>query len=97
MGLTVHDNLVTALSMVLRDRRLHLRFSQNDLANKSGLHRSYIGDLERGCRNISVKNLSRLAQALEINSSALLSMAEEKMAQLVPLNGKKKIRSSKPE
>src|ERR1700685_1155257 len=78
--LTVHDQLVMALSVILRDRREALDISQSDLARRSGLHRSYIGDLERGSRNISVRNLSRLAQAMGLQPSKLLAMAEKRLA-----------------
>lgn len=86
----MHDQLVFALSLILRERREFLEISQSDLARKSGLHRSYIGDLERGSRNISVKNLSRLASALEVPASKVLSMAEKRMAADGPYKLKKK-------
>jgi transcriptional regulator with XRE-family HTH domain len=76
--------------MILRDRRESLDISQSDLARKSGLHRSYIGDLERGSRNLSLKNLSRLATALELSPSKMLSLAEKKMASEGPFKLKKK-------
>ncbi|MDR3614424.1 MAG: helix-turn-helix domain-containing protein [Candidatus Obscuribacterales bacterium] len=75
-----HEKLVYAVSLVLRDRREVLSISQSDLARKSGLHRSYIGDLERGFRNLSLKNLSRLSAALDMVPSKLLVLAEKKMA-----------------
>ena len=37
----------------IRDIRLELNFTQEEVANKSGLHRTYITDVERGHRNIS--------------------------------------------
>ena len=37
------------------------------LALKTGLHRAYIGQIERGEKNIGLKNLQKIAQALEIN------------------------------
>lgn len=86
----MHDQLVFALSLILRDRREALNVSQSDLARRSGLHRSYIGDLERGSRNISVKNLSRLAVALDLSASKLLTLAEKKMASEGPFKLKKK-------
>lgn len=79
MKTTVHEQLVLTLSTILRDRRELMEISQSDLARRSGLHRSYIGDLERGSRNISVRNLSRLAVAMGMQPSKLLSLAERKM------------------
>ena len=88
--MAVHEQLVFAVSMILRDRREALDISQSDLARKSGLHRSYIGDLERGSRNLSLKNLSRLAEALELAPSKMLSLAEKKLASEGPFKVKKK-------
>ncbi|HEY9719967.1 MAG TPA: helix-turn-helix transcriptional regulator [Trichormus sp.] len=89
--LTVHDQLVMALSVILRDRREALDISQSDLARRSGLHRSYIGDLERGSRNISVRNLSRLAVAMGLQPSRLLSLAEKKLVKDGPIKKKRKV------
>ena len=88
--MAVHEQLVFAVSMILRDRRETLDISQSDLARKSGLHRSYIGDLERGSRNLSLKNLSRLAEALELAPSKMLALAEKRMASEGPFKLKKK-------
>jgi transcriptional regulator with XRE-family HTH domain len=65
------------VSKVLRNRREVMEISQSDLARRSGLHRSYIGDLERGARNLSVRNLSRLATAVGLMPSKLLALAEK--------------------
>lgn len=93
--MAVHDQLVYAVSMVLRDRRESLDISQSDLARKSGLHRSYIGDLERGSRNLSLKNLSRLAEALDLTASKMLAMAEKKLASEGPYKLKKRTAPAK--
>ncbi|GFO73744.1 hypothetical protein BJAS_P4748 [Bathymodiolus japonicus methanotrophic gill symbiont] len=47
--------------------------SQEELAHLSGLHRTYIGSVERGERNISIDNMERLANALNIKITDLLS------------------------
>jgi transcriptional regulator with XRE-family HTH domain len=73
---TVHEQLVVKLSDVMKARRERLGISQSELGKRSGLHRSYIGDLERGARNISVRNLSRMAMALGLSAPRLLAMAE---------------------
>lgn len=46
--------------------REKLKLSQEDLASRADLHRTYISDIERGARNVSLKNVEKLAQALDI-------------------------------
>ena len=46
--------------------------SQEGLADISGLHRTYIGGIERGERNVSIINIARLALALEVDASRLV-------------------------
>jgi ribosome-binding protein aMBF1 (putative translation factor) len=47
------------------------RWTQEELAHRTGLHRSYIAGVEAGYRNISFKNLLRLAHGLEIDLEQL--------------------------
>ncbi|MCK4593020.1 helix-turn-helix transcriptional regulator [bacterium] len=54
-----------ALGLTIRRYRQRLGLSQKKLANRVGLHRTYIGSIERGERNITLLNLIRLAQGLE--------------------------------
>lgn len=61
----------------VRARRLCLGISQGELAFRAGLHRTYVGDVERGVRNISLTNIDRLASALGCRASELLREAED--------------------
>jgi transcriptional regulator with XRE-family HTH domain len=60
----------------LRQLRLASRMSQEQLADRAGLDRSYVGGVERGERNISLENICRLAGALGISASRLLEFSE---------------------
>ncbi len=55
----------------LRDWRNHLGISQEELAEKADLHRTYISDVERGARNLSLESITKLATALNISVAAL--------------------------
>lgn len=60
----------------LRTRRASLGLSQEALADKAGLHRTYVGSVERAERNISIDNIERLAAALNTTATALLAADE---------------------
>jgi transcriptional regulator with XRE-family HTH domain len=56
----------------LRQIRQLKGLSQEELADMSGLHRTYVGSVERSERNISIDNIERLAKALEVDIVELL-------------------------
>jgi transcriptional regulator with XRE-family HTH domain len=56
----------------IRKLRKQKGFSQEELAFQSGLHRTYISDIERGFRNVSLKNIEKIAKALGVNAKDLL-------------------------
>jgi len=60
----------------IRELRLDTDLSQEKLSFACDLDRTYIGSVERGERNISVINLRKIAQALNIEVSALLNIEE---------------------
>ncbi|MGE0716224.1 MAG: helix-turn-helix domain-containing protein [Alphaproteobacteria bacterium] len=56
----------------VRERRLLLGLTQEDLADASGLHRTYIAGIEAGRRNITLRVLARLATSLQVPPAELL-------------------------
>lgn len=71
------DPLQIALGEVVRRRRQVRALSQEELAHLSGLHRTYVSDLERGRKSASLKAIAALAKALKVSPSVLLCEAEE--------------------
>jgi transcriptional regulator with XRE-family HTH domain len=47
-------------------------WSQEDYADRAGIHRTYVSDIERGCRNPTVTVIEKLAKPLEIEPGRLL-------------------------
>lgn len=60
----------------IKKLRSKLELSQEQLAEKADLHRTYVGAVERGERNISLDNIVAIARALEVSASELLEGIE---------------------
>ena len=60
----------------LRKARQVKKLSQEDLAELAGLHRTYVGSVERAERNVSIDNMERLAAALGVALPSLLREAK---------------------
>jgi transcriptional regulator with XRE-family HTH domain len=71
--------LVTALGLSIQNRRKELGLSQDELADRAGLHRTYLSEIERRSRNVSVKILVRIAMALEMSPAELMKRAESQL------------------
>ena len=56
----------------VKKTRQKQELSQEDLAVKAGLHRTYIGGIERGERNVSLLNVERIATALKVRANNLI-------------------------
>ena len=65
------------LGRAVRRLRKAADYSQESFADLVGVHRTYMGAVERGEVNISLKNIERIADALELRASKLLREAEK--------------------
>ena len=68
-------DLKALLGLAIKTERCVLGISQEELAERAGLHRTYVSDVERGARNPSIASIEKLAQALKLSVSALFHRA----------------------
>jgi CheY-like chemotaxis protein len=68
----------------VRSKRCELGITQEELADRAGLHRTYISDVERGARNISLACIDRLARALEYSLPMLFQCATAEAGSVAP-------------
>ena len=68
----MNEDVCVRFGEKLRDIRLDLGYSQEELSFKAGLHRTYISSVERGKRNISLANIKKLADALDLKMKDLM-------------------------
>lgn len=69
--------LSKAFGIAVRERRTHLKLSQEELAHQAGLHRTYIGMIERGEKNITLENIDKVSSALKLSISDLFKHLED--------------------
>jgi transcriptional regulator with XRE-family HTH domain len=69
--------LLVKLGSSVRLRREQLGYSQEAFANACGVHRTYVGKIERGEQNLSMGSLVRIAKGLRIKVWELIREAEE--------------------
>lgn len=62
------------LAKRIKELRLAKRLSQEELAARAGMHKNYLGGIERAERNPSLKHIARLADALEVTIPELFSL-----------------------
>lgn len=58
----------------VRERRTALGLSQEELAGRAGVHRTYIGMIERAEKNITLENIQKIGKALEIPLDKLMDL-----------------------
>lgn len=66
------SNILKQFGSNVKKQRKTKGWSQEQLAAKAGLHRTYIGSIERSERNVSLINIERIAKALDIKVEALI-------------------------
>jgi transcriptional regulator with XRE-family HTH domain len=66
------SNVLKIFAQKVRALRLQKGWSQEDLGRRAGLHRTYIGSIERRERNVSLLNVQRIAKALHVDIKDLL-------------------------
>jgi transcriptional regulator with XRE-family HTH domain len=65
--MTTKGEILTIFGNRVREERLKLGISQEELAARAGLHRTYIGMIERAEKNITLINMNKIAEALDIS------------------------------
>ncbi|RYD68718.1 MAG: XRE family transcriptional regulator [Verrucomicrobiaceae bacterium] len=68
-----HLSARVRLAQRLRAERAARGISQEQLADLAGLHRTYVGSVERAERNVSIDNIEQLASALDLDIAVLLA------------------------
>lgn len=72
----MQDDIQKAFGQAIRKFRTNRGISQEKFANMCNLHRTYISDIERGLRNVSLENIDKMATALSINISDIFKEVE---------------------
>lgn len=76
MAEVVPDRVLREFGEAVRRLRTRRGLSQEMLGERAGLHRTYVGSIERGERNVSLVNIHRLAAALGVDVPTLMTEAE---------------------
>jgi len=66
------DNIIQRIGLNIIKIREKKQLSQEKLAALAGLHRAYIGQIERGEKNIGLKNLEKITKALQVPTRRLV-------------------------
>lgn len=64
-----NKDLLTSFGKKVRSERNRLGLSQEELAYRAGVHRTYIGMIERAEKNITLENIEKICKALKISIS----------------------------
>lgn len=73
----MQEEIRVAYGKAVRTIRQNKKISQEELADLCGLHRTYISDIELGKRNVSLENIDKIANALQVKKSELFVEVEQ--------------------
>jgi len=73
----MNNEILKLVGRRIRSLRKERELSQEQLGEKGGFHYSYIGQVERGEKNISLLNLAKIAAALDVSLSQLFTYIDE--------------------
>ena len=65
------DDALRVFGETVRKYRMELGISQEELADKAAIDRTYVGGVERGERNLSLRNILKIARALSVTPGKL--------------------------
>ena len=71
------QDVLNRLGLRIRELRIRASLTQEQLAERAELHPTYLGGIERGERNLSLKNLDKVAAALQVPLKALVDFGDE--------------------
>lgn len=72
----MQEEIRVAYGKAIRSIRQSKKISQEELAERCGLHRTYVSDIELGKRNVSLENIDKIARALQIKKSEVFIEVE---------------------
>ncbi len=89
------DDHRKAFGKRIRELRHELDLTQEELAERAGVHWTYVSAVERGLRNLSLDSITRLAQGLQVSWATLFSTFTRRLRPLLKAAGRKKARRPK--
>ena len=72
----INEKVISEFGLRIKQLRLEKKYSQEMLSSLTGFHRTYIGMIERGERNISLINMAVFAKVFEMTISELLDLTK---------------------
>jgi transcriptional regulator with XRE-family HTH domain len=78
--LVICVEMLERMGVLIAAKRAEMCIGQKELADRAGIHRTYISDIERGRRNVTIGTLNKIAEVLGMTVGELLTTAERAVA-----------------